>query len=112
MELEEQKLEQRKEKLLEQARKEAKQIIEEGKKRAKEVEKEMLQESRAEARKIVNKGKDDVKKLHDDMKTRIQNETVTLAKAMTKRLLQSILSPKEQHSIVEEHIKKLKKLHA
>jgi F-type H+-transporting ATPase subunit b len=107
MRLEEEKLKERHQKLNEKARADARQIIEAARKDAKEEERRILSEAHDEATKIIEKAKDESKKQYDDMLKNIRHEAVDLAVAMTRRLTATVLSVKEQHRLIGEHIKEL-----
>lgn len=104
---EEEKMKSRKEKLIEEARKEARVILEEAKKHAKEVEKDIVAQAHGVASEVIAKGKSEVELLHLKLSKNMQREAVELAAAMTKRLLSSILSSADQHKLIQKHLKEL-----
>lgn len=107
MKVEEEKFVERKEKLLDETRREARQIIEEAKKHAKEAEKDIVTQAHQEANEIFAKGKEEVERLHEAARKNIQKEAIELAVAMTKRLVRSVLSPADQHKLIQKHLKQL-----
>src|SRR3990167_64926 len=104
---EEEKMQAKKVKLLEETRKEGRVVIEEAKKQAKEVEKDLVAQAQKQAEEIVAKGKADVERLHESMQKDVRKEAIDLAIRMTKRLLASVLSAKDQHALIEKHVKEL-----
>lgn len=104
---EEEKMQAKKVKLLEETRKEGRVVIEEAKKQAKEVEKDLIAQAQKQTEEIVAKGKADVERLHATMQKEIRKEATDLSVRMAKRLLASVLSAKDQHALIEKHIKEL-----
>lgn len=104
---EDEKFQARKAKLLEEARKDGRLIIEEVKKRAKDVEKDLTVEAQKHAEEIVAKGKADVDRLHEMLRRDMRKESIDLAVRMSKRLLSSVLSEKDQHTLIQKHVKEL-----
>lgn len=104
---EEEKMQVKKAKFLEEARKEGRGVIEEAKKQAKEVERELVSQAQIQAEEIIEKAKADVKRLHDSMQKDVRKEAIDLSIRMAKRLLASVLSAKDQHALIEKHVKEL-----
>lgn len=104
---EEEKMQAKKVKLLEETRKEGRVVIEEAKKQAKEVEKDLVAQAQKQAEEIVAKGKADVLRLHESMQKDVRKDAIDLSIRMTKRLLASVLSTKDQHTLIEKHVKEL-----
>lgn len=104
---EEEKMRQSKEKVLEEARKEARAIVEEAKKDAQKQEKEIVEDAHKQASAIVAKGKADVGELKEHMEKDLRTAAVHIAVAMTKQLVSSVLTPTDQHKLIERHLKKL-----
>lgn len=104
---EEEKLVQRKEKQLTETHRQAQQIIEEAKKRGHEAEKEIIAQAHQEAAGIITKGKHEAQRLLEIAGKNIQKEAIELAVAMTKRLVRSVLSPADQHKLIQKHLKQL-----
>lgn len=97
----------KREKLLEAARKETHVILEDGRRQAKEEEKDILDDAHKQADEIIAKGKVEADRLHEEMRTRIRVQAVDLAVVMAKRLLSSVLTGADQHKILQKHIKEL-----
>lgn len=104
---EEEKMQAKRARLLDETRKEGRVIIEEAKKQAKEVEQDLVFQAQSQAEEIVAKGKADVERLHATMQKEIRKEAIDLSVRMAKRLLVSVLSAKDQHTLIEKHIKEL-----
>lgn len=111
MRVEEEKVKEKREKLLEQARVEAQAIIVEAKKQAKEKEKAILEEAGREAKEIIVKGKAEVDRLKESMAKDLRTHAIELSVAMAKRLLGSALKEKDKQEILEKHLKELETLH-
>ncbi len=106
---EEEKFGIRKEKLFVEARKEARVILEDGKKQAKEAEHEILVAAHRQASEILAKAKSEALATHDALSADIRAEAVVLAGAMAKRLVASVLSPGDQHKLIAKHLTELEK---
>jgi F-type H+-transporting ATPase subunit b len=112
MRAEEEKLNVRKEKVLEEARKEAKTIIEAGKKEADVQAKVIVEAAHETAETIIAKGKEDVTDLRVNMEKDVRHAAVGIAEAMTTQLLSQVLSAADQHKLIQKHLKELEKVHA
>lgn len=108
MKEEELKIEAKKQKAVDQGRREGQDLIEEAKKRAKEDEKQILSDARAEAEEIIAKGHMEVERLKKEMQKSIEKDTVDLSVVMAERLLGEVMSKDMQHQVIGTHIKKLK----
>src|SRR5258706_5535928 len=104
---EEEKMKAKKDKLLEEGRKEARNIIDEAKKEAEAQMKDIVADAHKQAHAIVEKGKEDAKEEMMRMKKDVQKAAVDIATAMTKQLVSSILSPADQHKLLQKHFKQL-----
>jgi F0F1-type ATP synthase membrane subunit b/b' len=102
----------RKEKVLEEARKDAKNIVEAGKKEAEVEAHEIVEAAHVSAGDIIAKGKDDVIELRAGMEKNVRSAAVDIAQAMTKQLLSQVLSAADQHKLIQKHLKDLEKVHA
>lgn len=110
MQAEEEKFNERKAKLLEAAKADARRIIEEAKKFAKEKEKEIMDEAQKEAASVIERGRAEVREIHENLKKDIQKEAVDLAVAMTKRLTEKVLTANDQHKLISVQLKQLEKV--
>lgn len=107
MKLAEEKWKEKEEKLLSEARREARNIVELGEKEGDEAKKEIVAAARKEAEEIVLKGKADVESLRDNMQKDVRTAAVELATAMTKRLVSGALTTADQHKLIAKQLKDL-----
>lgn len=107
MRLEEEKLGERREKLLAQARGEARVILEDAKSQAKDAERAIMEAAHKEAAAVIEKAKGDARSAHDALAGAIRREAVDLAAAMAKRLVAGALTSADQHKLIEKHLKAL-----
>jgi F-type H+-transporting ATPase subunit b len=103
-------VEQKKAKIIDQSRKEGQLIIEEARKNAKVEEKQILEEARESAEEIITKGKDTVAQERESMQKGIRKDSVQLAILIAKRLLSETVSAEIQHTILARHIKDIEKV--
>ncbi|KKW45117.1 MAG: ATP synthase subunit b [Parcubacteria group bacterium GW2011_GWB1_56_8] len=103
-------MEERKTRLLNEARKEARNIIEEGKKEGEGAKKEIIAAAEVEAQEILKKGKSDVSDLRRRMEKDVRKAAVSIATAMTTRLVSSAMSANDQHKVLAKHIKELESI--
>jgi F-type H+-transporting ATPase subunit b len=104
---EEEKLKAKEAKVMEAARKDARELLEKAKKDAVVLEKQMTEEAHAQSEAIIEKGKQEVETLRDSMVKDVRTEAVELAVAMTKKLTQAVLSSSNQHVLISRELKKL-----
>lgn len=109
---EEEKMNARKEKVLDEARKEAQNIVEAGKKEAETQGKEIIEAAHTSAQGIIAKGKEDVVQLRAGMEKDVRRAAVDIAQAMTKQLLSRALSSADQHKLIQKHLKELERVNA
>jgi len=109
---EEEKMNVRKEKLFEEARKEARNLVEAGKKEADAQAKEIIEEAHEQAQSVMAKGKEEVIALSTSMEKDVRHAAVGIAEAMTKQLLSQVLSAADQHKLIQKHLTELEKVHA
>lgn len=107
MRIEEQKFEEKKQKMLQITRREAQEIIEEARKQGKEEEKEIIAAAHKDAEAIIAKGHVDIEQNRIEMEKEVQGSAVELAVAMAKRLLTGVLSNEDKHKLIAKHIKEL-----
>jgi F-type H+-transporting ATPase subunit b len=110
MRQEEEKFQQKKQKMLENARSEGQTILEEARKQSKEEEKEILAAAHKEAERIIEKGKEDVGRLKVEMEKSVKVSAIDLAVAMSKRLLTNILTGDDKHKLIAKHVKELESM--
>ncbi len=104
---EEEKLKEKKAKVLEEARREARTILEEAKKQGQEVEKEIIAQAHREAGEVIEKGKVEVARLHTQLARDIRKEAVTLGALIAKRLISSALGSSDHHKLIDRQLKAL-----
>lgn len=107
MKAEEEKFNEKQEKALAKAREDAMGIIEDAKKQAKEVEKELVADAHTQAAAIITRAKAEAAETHTAAQTSLRKEAIALATTMAKRLLSSVLTAKEQHAYIEKRVKDL-----
>lgn len=107
MKIEEAKLKQKGDRILEEARREARVILDEAKKQGKTEEKGIIEEAHKQASEIIAKSHTDIARAREGMERTVKKEAVTLAAAMAKRLMTNVLSEKDQHAMLAAHLKEL-----
>jgi F-type H+-transporting ATPase subunit b len=108
MRLEEEKLKAKEDKILDEARKDAKAVVEKSKKDAEEVAKQIIAEAHSEAEAIIVKAKAETEHIHEQMLKSVEKSSIDLAVEMTKRLTVAVLNPGDQHKLIEKQLKELK----
>jgi F-type H+-transporting ATPase subunit b len=108
MRVEEEKLKLKQDKVMDQARKDAKELIEKSKKDASDVEKQIITDAHAEAEVIITKAKAEIEHLHEQMLKNVEKSSVELAVEMTKRLTSAVMSTDDQHKLIGKQLKDLK----
>jgi len=101
------KLEEKRERMLGIARKEAQEILEEARKQAKVEERDSIAAAHKEAEDIQQKGKEDIALAREEMEKGVRDSAVVLAVAMAKRLLTGVISPSDQHRLIARHMKEI-----
>lgn len=96
-------------KALAKAREDALEIINEAKKSAKDVQKEALDEAHEQAGAIITRAKQDAKELQKEAQGEVRKQAIDLSVVMAKRLLEGVLSDKDQHLLIAKHLKELQK---
>ena len=107
MEEEEAKLAVKKQRLVDDARKEAQGIIEEARNQAKSAEREIIEQAHSDARSVIQRAKSDVDTLRQEMEKDVRRQSVELAGLMAKRLITQVLSSEDKHKIIEKHLREL-----
>lgn len=107
MKQEEEKLNSRRTKLIDEARRQARTILEEARSSAKDEQKDILAQTHQQAEEILAKAKTDGERLKEELTKSVQKETVALAVAMAKRLLMGVVSEETQHAIIDKQLKEL-----
>lgn len=110
MRLEDEKFQQKKQKMLEVTRKEAQVILEEARKQAKDEEKEIINAAHKEAEGIIEKAKADIETLRTDMEKGVRSSAIELAVSMSKRLLENVISNEDKHKLISKNMKLLESI--
>jgi F-type H+-transporting ATPase subunit b len=105
MRKEDEVVQEKREKILAQSRKEGLALIEEARKNAKVEEKQIVEEARKTAEEIVEKGRKTATEERESMHKGIRKDSVQLAILIAKRLLSETMSADIQHKILARHIK-------
>lgn len=106
------KMQQKKEKILDEAKGEGRVIIAEAQKDAKNEAKEILAEAHKQASEIIEKGKLETISLRKEMEKEVQKATVDLATAMSRRLLSTAMSDESAHVLIKKHLRELSTMKA
>lgn len=104
------KMDEKKAKLMEEARIDALKLIDEAKKQAKSEEHVVLEETRKKSDDMIEKAKREIAELKLSMDKQVRREAVSLAVEMTKRILGNVLSKELQHTIVRKQMKDLESI--
>lgn len=107
MQLEWEKMNEKKAKVMEDARSEGLKLIDEAKKQAKSEEHVILEETRKKSDDMIVKAKAEIAELKLSMERQVRHEAVDLAVEMTKRILGNVMSKELQHTIVKKQMKDL-----
>ena len=110
MRLEFVKMDEKKAKLMEEARGDALKLIDEAKKQAKSEEHVILEETRKKSDDMIEKAKREIAELKLSMDKQVRHEAVALAVEMTKRLLGNVMSKELQRTIVRKQMKDLESI--
>jgi len=108
--VEEEKLAAKRESVLAQARVEGGKLMEEAKRQAKEKEKEIIIAAQEEAERILERARAERERLKQELLKDVRREVGELASSMAERLLGSVLNTKTHHMILSQHLKQLESL--
>jgi F-type H+-transporting ATPase subunit b len=106
---EEEKIKEKQEKMLADAKREAKTIIEQAKKQQDVLKKEAMVKAHEEAQEIIAKSKAQAEKNTKDQEEQMRKQAVELASAMVTKLVPEILSSDDHKKLIEAHLKDLEK---
>lgn len=109
MEKEEEKLKEKQEKLLVDARKEAKSIVEEAKKQLEKQKKELAAKAHDQASEIIAKARQQAEQLIKENESIMRKQAVELASAMVVKLVPQVLSSDDHRKLIATHLKNLEK---
>lgn len=110
MRLEWGKMDEKKARLMEDARIDALKLIDEAKKHAKGEEHVILEETRKKSDDMIEKAKLEIAELKLSMEKQIRHEAVSLAVEMTKRILGNVMSKDLQSTILKKQMKDLESI--
>lgn len=109
MKAETEKTESKRQAIVNSAKDEAHKIIEESRKTGKSVEAEIIEKAHEEERAILEKGRSELEMERSEMEKRLKEQTVAVAEAIATKVLESTLTIKDHHSIIEKKIKAISK---
>ncbi len=101
---EKEELEKKKQKVLEEARNEARAIVEKSRDEGKKVEQEVINQARKKAEEIIEHGKKDVEIRKKELEERMNRLAVDLATELSKKVVVEILDDKKQEIIVRKRV--------
>lgn len=107
-------LEEKGQRIIDQAQKEARVIIEKSKDQGKKVEQEIIKEARVEAEGIIEHGRRDVDLRRKEMENKLVKETVDITTALVEKIIGDVLDSKKQEMLLKKRINqflKQKKFH-
>ncbi len=110
MRQEEEKLAAKREKVLAAARHEGQLVIEQAKKDAKDVERESVVQAQKQGEEIIGRARAEAERIREQTAMDLRKEAVTVAASMVRKLIGSVLTTTDQHRLVSQHIKKLEAL--
>ncbi len=110
MQLEWGKMDEKRAKLMDEARIDALTLIDEAKGQAKSEEHVVLEETRKKSDDMIEKAKREIAELKVSMDKQVRREAVSLAVEMTKRILGNVMSKELQHTIVRKQMKDLESI--
>jgi F-type H+-transporting ATPase subunit b len=110
MRVEWEKMDGKKAKLMEDARIDGLELIDEAKKQAKSEEHVVLEETRKKSDDMIAKAKMEMAELKLSMERQVRQDAVDLSVEMTKRILGNVMSKELQHTIVKKQMKDLESI--
>lgn len=102
--------EKKKQEILDEAKEEARKIIEDGKKTGKKVEAEIIEKAHTEANTILEKGKEELERERLEMEKELRLQTVEIAQTWVETVLKEVLRGKNQQITINKKIKDLERL--
>ncbi len=109
--IEEEHLQKRREEMVKEARIEARAILEEAKKAAKDASDEIINQGKQEVQTLKLKMENELNVRHSEMVKKLTLTTVTTATEMVKKLLPKLLNDKTQHDLVMTQLELMEKQH-
>ena len=105
------KMHEKKDELLLEAREEARSIIEEAKKEGKHLKEELVKEGKEDLAHLKIKLENELEQQKKTLEIEVGQHTVEIAAEMVRRLLGQVLSEKDQRQLIDVELKRLKKIH-
>ena len=96
--------------IINKAKLEAGQILEEAKKIGKKLEKDIIEKAEKQAVEVIKKGKKELELERVQMEKQLQKQTVDIAMAMVEKVLQQSLTDQDQQTIINKKLKDFAKL--
>jgi F-type H+-transporting ATPase subunit b len=109
MEREEEKLKEKHEKLLTDAKKEARSIVDEAKKQLEKQKKDIVAKAHEQATEVLAKAKVQAEQLLKENEATMRKQAVELASAMVVKLVPQVLSSDDHRKLIATHLKDLEK---
>ncbi|MBI4999296.1 F0F1 ATP synthase subunit B [Candidatus Gottesmanbacteria bacterium] len=103
-------IDRKRQEIIDQAKLEARRIIDVGKKSAKNLEREIIEKAHQEAATILEKGGEELKSARWRMERELKVQTVEIAQTMVKRLLEKTLTSSDHQEIIDKKIEEIGKL--
>lgn len=101
---EKEELEVRKAKVIREAQKEARAIIDKARDQGKKVEADIIGEARGKAEEIVERGKRDLELRRKEMESRLTRDTVEMATTLSEKLIGDVLDGKKQEAFLKRRV--------
>lgn len=109
MEKEEEKMKEKQEKVLMDARKEAKSILDEAKKQLDKQKKDIVAKAHEQASEVLAKAKIQAEQVAKENEATMRRQAVELASAMVAKLVPQVLSSDDHRKLIATHLKNLEK---
>jgi len=110
MKVESELQEKKRQQIIDEAKEEARRIIEEGKKTGKKVEAEIIAKAHSEASAILEKGKEELASERLEIERGLKLQTIEIAEKWVETVLKEVLRGKNQQAIINKKIRDLARL--
>ncbi|MFZ5845054.1 MAG: F0F1 ATP synthase subunit B [Patescibacteria group bacterium] len=104
---EEEKIQEKREKILDTARREAQRLINQAKEQAKEKEREIIASAHTQAQEIIKRGKSEVGELRKTLEKELRAHAVDVALMLIKRSIPTLMTSQDQHKLLLKQLKDL-----
>ncbi|MBM3282785.1 F0F1 ATP synthase subunit B [Candidatus Gottesmanbacteria bacterium] len=101
------KIDKKRQEIINSANNEVKKIIEEGKKAGKETEAEIIKRAYKEAENIIKKGRQELELEGLETEKELKKQTVEIAATMTEKILQDIITIDDHRAFIDKKLKQL-----